>query len=71
MGRDYNVWDKLKDALTTNRTGWQCPICKAVNAPWVEQCSCSAPVSDCKPCPHLNVSIHTVGTICEDCGATL
>lgn len=20
--------------------GWQCPICKNINAPWVQQCPC-------------------------------
>ena len=24
-------------------TGWECPKCGRVNAPWKEQCSCSEP----------------------------
>ena len=30
MGTNYHSYS----------TGWQCPVCSAVNAPWVMQCPC-------------------------------
>ena len=27
--------------LGYNLTGWQCPVCKMVYAPWISECHCS------------------------------
>ena len=33
------------DEPTSWRMGWQCPVCKRVNAPFVVQCPCSVGMS--------------------------
>lgn len=34
-------YKKENEAFTFIQTGWMCPRCKRVNAPWVTTCSCS------------------------------
>src|SRR3990167_1838659 len=43
----YRQWpaQPWSDEPTGWRMGWQCPLCKRVNAPFIEQCPCAAGVA--------------------------
>ena len=43
----YRQWpaQPWSDEPTGWRMGWQCPLCKRVNAPFIEQCPCMVGVA--------------------------
>lgn len=40
---DHAIIPREPPPLQPHHTGWQCPACKAIHAPWVQYCGCSPP----------------------------
>lgn len=61
------------DTYLNGQTGWICPKCGKVHAPWVSECNCNGTTTvTSNSCPHSWQSIgqSTAGSIyrCELCG---
>ena len=43
-------------------TGWKCPVCGKVNAPWVQQCPCAGGPFTYPTCPPVTLPPETTPT---------